>query len=152
MDSSQSNTRSSRLSLRIAPEALDEIREAASAQQQDVTSFVLGAAMERARIIRLETRVLALAPAELARFMAAVVRESGDNSPPPTPSAAIRNSRPSPFRISQRPSPVQFGASKSSVEDERTSRRAPVATSRTKSSARWPGLKMRGIDSLRGAG
>jgi uncharacterized protein (DUF1778 family) len=80
MDSSQSNTRSSRLSLRIAPEALDEIREAASAQQQDVTSFVLGAAMERARIIRLETRVLALAPAELARFMAAVARESGDNS------------------------------------------------------------------------
>ena len=80
MDSSQSNTRSSRLSMRIAPEALDEIREAASAQQQDVTSFVLGAAMERARIIRLETRVLALAPAELARFMAAVVRESGDNS------------------------------------------------------------------------
>jgi uncharacterized protein (DUF1778 family) len=80
MDSSQLTTRSSRLSLRIAPEALDEIREAASAQQQDVTSFVLGAAMERARVIRLETRVLALAPAELARFMAAIVKESGDSS------------------------------------------------------------------------
>jgi uncharacterized protein (DUF1778 family) len=40
-----------RLNMRIAPEALTTIREAAAAQQQDVTSFVLGAAMDRARTV-----------------------------------------------------------------------------------------------------
>jgi uncharacterized protein (DUF1778 family) len=40
-----------RLNMRIDPEALMTIREAAAAQQQDVTAFVLGAAMDRARTV-----------------------------------------------------------------------------------------------------
>ncbi len=40
-----------RLNMRIAPDALTTIREAAAAQQQDVTSFVLGAALDRARAV-----------------------------------------------------------------------------------------------------
>ncbi|WP_400996651.1 DUF1778 domain-containing protein [Agromyces sp. GXQ0307] len=54
--------RSARLNMRISPEALELIRSAAARQQQDVTSFVLGAAMERARAILLEDQVLRLSP------------------------------------------------------------------------------------------
>jgi len=50
--------RSVRLSMRIAPDALETIREAAIAQQQDITGFVLGAAMDRARAVVLEERKL----------------------------------------------------------------------------------------------
>lgn len=50
--------RSARLSMRIAPDALETIREAAIAQQQDITGFVLGAAMDRARAVVLEERKL----------------------------------------------------------------------------------------------
>jgi hypothetical protein len=44
--------------MRIAPDALETIREAAIAQQQDITGFVLGAAMDRARAVVLEERAL----------------------------------------------------------------------------------------------
>jgi uncharacterized protein (DUF1778 family) len=54
--------RSARLNMRISPEALELIRSAAEKQQQDVTAFVLGAAMERARAILLEEQVLRLSP------------------------------------------------------------------------------------------
>ena len=50
--------RSARLSMRIAPDALETIREAAILQQQDITGFVLGAAMDRARAVVLEERKL----------------------------------------------------------------------------------------------
>ena len=50
--------RSARVSMRIAPDALETIREAAIAQQQDITGFVLGAAMDRARAVVLEERKL----------------------------------------------------------------------------------------------
>jgi len=50
--------RSARLSMRIAPDALETIREAAIAQQQDITGFVLSAAMDRARAVVLEERAL----------------------------------------------------------------------------------------------
>lgn len=59
--------RTARLNMRVSPEAQATIREAAAAQQQDVTSFVLGAALERARVVLLEERVLKLTPAELAQ-------------------------------------------------------------------------------------
>lgn len=67
--------RSGRLSMRIAPDALDTIREAAAAQQQDVTSFVLGAAMDRARVVLMEDRVMRLTPTEVARLETAFDRE-----------------------------------------------------------------------------
>ena len=50
--------RTARLNMRIAPDALETIREAAIAQQQDITGFVLGAAMDRARAVVLEERKL----------------------------------------------------------------------------------------------
>ena len=50
--------RSARVSMRIAPDALETIREAATLQQQDITGFVLGAAMDRARAVVLEERKL----------------------------------------------------------------------------------------------
>lgn len=54
--------RSSRLNMRISPEALDLLRVAAEKQQQDLTAFVLGAAMERARSVLLEDQILRLSP------------------------------------------------------------------------------------------
>ncbi len=58
--------RSARLNIRIAPDALETIREAAIAQQQDITGFVLGAAMDRARAVVLEERALRAGPADAA--------------------------------------------------------------------------------------
>lgn len=77
------SSRDSRLNMRIATDALEAIREAASAQQQDVTSFVLGAAMERARSILVEERILRLTPAEVTQVNAAL-----DAEPQPIPELA----------------------------------------------------------------
>jgi uncharacterized protein (DUF1778 family) len=43
------NGRTARLNMRLTPQALVLIREAAAAQNQDITSFVLGAALDKAR-------------------------------------------------------------------------------------------------------
>lgn len=74
MPSSPSD-RSARLNMRVSPEALTMIREAAAAQQQDVTSFVLGAAMDQARSVLLTERVMRLTPAEAAQVDAALESE-----------------------------------------------------------------------------
>jgi uncharacterized protein (DUF1778 family) len=60
-----SEAKSARINLRLDPEALETIRAAARAQQQDLTSFVLGAAMERARTVIAEDRLLRLTPHEV---------------------------------------------------------------------------------------
>jgi uncharacterized protein (DUF1778 family) len=57
-----SEAKSARINLRLDPGALETIRAAARAQQQDLTSFVLGAAMERARTVIAEDRLLRLTP------------------------------------------------------------------------------------------
>jgi len=75
MNPTQTPDRSARLNMRISPDALESIREAASAQQQDVTSFVLGAAMERARAVLVEERLLQLTPTEVAQIDAALEAE-----------------------------------------------------------------------------
>ena len=67
--------RSARLNMRIAPRALDMIRRAAAAQQQDVTSFVLGAAMERARAVLVEEGALVLSGRDAAQLDEALERE-----------------------------------------------------------------------------
>lgn len=67
--------RSERLNMRVAPEPLATIREAAAAQQQDVSAFVLGAAMEHARDVLLRDRVLQLTPRELDQVDAALDAE-----------------------------------------------------------------------------
>lgn len=54
--------RSARLNMRISPEALDLLKDAAAKQEQDLSAFVLGTAMERARSILLEDQVLRLSP------------------------------------------------------------------------------------------
>jgi len=87
--------RSARLNMRVAPEALTMIRQAAAAQQQDVTSFVLGAAMDQARSVLLTERVMRLTPAEAAQIDAALQAE-----PRVLPELAglIRDARASQFR------------------------------------------------------
>lgn len=70
------STRSERLNMRLSPEALATIREAASAQQQDVSAFVLGAAMERSREVLLRDRVIKLTPREVDQVEAALNEEA----------------------------------------------------------------------------
>ena len=64
-----------RLNMRIAPCALDTIRRAAAAQQQDVSSFVLGAAMERARAVLVEEGALVLTAREAAQLDEVLARD-----------------------------------------------------------------------------
>ena len=68
--------RSARLNMRISPEAIETLREAAAAQQQDVTSFVLGAAMERARSVLMEQRVMLLTAREAVQVEESLDREA----------------------------------------------------------------------------
>ncbi|NOW01323.1 DUF1778 domain-containing protein [Isoptericola chiayiensis] len=62
--------------MRLSPDALETIREAAAAQQQDVSAFVLGAAMEHAREVLLRDRVLQLTPRELDQVDTALDAEA----------------------------------------------------------------------------
>ncbi len=70
-----SEAKSARVNLRLSPEALETIRAAASVQQQDLTSFVLGAAMERARAVLAEDRILRLTPHEVNQLERALDSE-----------------------------------------------------------------------------
>jgi len=70
-----SEAKSARINLRLSPESLDTIREAASVQEQDLTSFVLGAAMERARAVLTEDRILRLTPHEVNQLERALDAE-----------------------------------------------------------------------------
>ncbi|MER3389259.1 MAG: DUF1778 domain-containing protein [Microcella sp.] len=53
-----------RINMRVDPDALEQIREAARLQGQDLTAFVLGSAMSSAREVLLEDRVMRLSPAD----------------------------------------------------------------------------------------
>lgn len=68
-------TSTARINMRLAPSALETIREAAEAQQQDVTAFVLGAALDRARDVVTAERITRLTAAETRDFEAALERE-----------------------------------------------------------------------------
>jgi uncharacterized protein (DUF1778 family) len=70
-----SEAKSARINLRLNPEALEAIRLAASVQQQDLTSFILGAAMERARAVIAEDRLLRLTPHEVNQLERALDAE-----------------------------------------------------------------------------
>ncbi len=69
------NTKTERLNVRLTAEALETVREAAAVQQQDVTSFVLGAALERARAVLAEDRLLRLTPHEVNQLEQALDRD-----------------------------------------------------------------------------
>jgi uncharacterized protein (DUF1778 family) len=70
-----SEAKSARINLRLNPESLETLRAAASVQQQDLTSFVLGAAMERARAVLTEDRLLRLTPYEVSELERALDSE-----------------------------------------------------------------------------
>lgn len=70
-----SDAKSDRINVRLSPDAHETIRAAASLQQQDVTSFVLGAAMERARAVLAEDRILRLTPHEVNQLEKALDAE-----------------------------------------------------------------------------
>jgi uncharacterized protein (DUF1778 family) len=69
------STRSQRVNMRIAPESLDLLRRAARTQQQDLSSFVLGAALDRARAVMTEVQILELSATEAARLDALLEEE-----------------------------------------------------------------------------
>lgn len=64
-----------RLNLRVAGEALSQIKRAAQLSQQDVTSFVLGAALDRSRTILAEDQFLRLTPTEVVQIEAALAAD-----------------------------------------------------------------------------
>ncbi len=100
MDDVMTETKTERLNLRLSSEALATVREAASLQQQDLTSFILGAALERARAILTEERLLRLTPHEVNQIeraldadaasvpqLAALLRRHGAVAPSEVPAA-----------------------------------------------------------------
>lgn len=69
------NARTSRINMRINEDSLEQLRAAAIVEQQDLSAFVLGSAMERARKVLLEDRVLKLSPAEVMQLERALDRD-----------------------------------------------------------------------------
>jgi uncharacterized protein (DUF1778 family) len=68
-------TKAGRLNLRVSSDALTTIREAAAVQGQDMTSFVMGAALERARSVLAEDQLLRLSPQAVLQLERALERE-----------------------------------------------------------------------------
>jgi uncharacterized protein (DUF1778 family) len=60
----ETSAKSQKINMRISTDALLLLREAASLNQQDLTSFVLGAAVAQARQTMLEHRTMFLSEAE----------------------------------------------------------------------------------------
>lgn len=73
-------TAQARINMRVSPESLEQLREAAKVQGQDLTAFVLGAALSNARQVLFEDRVLRLTPAEVRQL-----EEALDSDAPPSP-------------------------------------------------------------------
>ena len=61
-------TKTERLNLRCSAATVTTLREAAAVQDQDLTSFILGAALERARSVLAEDRMLRLSPHEVLQL------------------------------------------------------------------------------------
>jgi uncharacterized protein (DUF1778 family) len=70
-----SEAKSARINLRLNAESLATIKAAAHVQQQDLTSFVLGTVMERARAVLTEDRLLRLTPHEVSQLEQALDSE-----------------------------------------------------------------------------
>lgn len=65
----------SRINMRVSEENLALIKSAAEENGQDMTSFVLGAALDRARAVVLQAHVTRLSASEAERFEAMLERE-----------------------------------------------------------------------------
>jgi hypothetical protein len=91
--------RTARLNMRIGPDAFALIREAAIAQRQDITGFVLGAAMDRARaIVRYERALRASArPAPLGWSNPSGADPSGADPSGADPSGGDSDGEDAPF-------------------------------------------------------
>lgn len=68
-------SKDARLNMRLTAEALETIKQAAAIQQQDLTSFVLGAALDRARSVLAEERILRLSPHDVTQLEAMLDRD-----------------------------------------------------------------------------
>lgn len=64
-----------RLNVRLSSDALAQIKDAAAISQQDLTSFLLGAALDRARTVLAEDRLLRLTPHDVDQLEKALNRE-----------------------------------------------------------------------------
>lgn len=69
-----------RINMRISQDNLDLIREAAQSNGQDMTAFILGAALSQARSVVLESRVTRLTASEATKL-----EEFLDAEPEPVP-------------------------------------------------------------------
>lgn len=67
--------KSERLNVRLSDDALEQIKEAAELQQQDMSAFVLGATLDRARAVLAEDRLLRLTPHDVAQLERSLDRE-----------------------------------------------------------------------------
>lgn len=72
---SELNLRTARLNMRITPDALEDIKAAAALNNQDVSSFVLSAALDNARDILVRERVIKLSPHEIVQLEKALTAE-----------------------------------------------------------------------------
>lgn len=68
-------TKTDRLNLRCSAATVMTLKEAAALQDQDLTSFILGAALDRARGILAEERSLRLSPHEVLQLEKALDAE-----------------------------------------------------------------------------
>jgi uncharacterized protein (DUF1778 family) len=75
MTTNDPSLKAARLNMRLTSEALETIKEAAAVQQQDLTSFVLGAALDRARSVLAEERMMRLSPHDLTQLEAVLDRD-----------------------------------------------------------------------------
>ncbi len=69
------SAKTERMNLRCNAETIATLREAAELQGQDLTSFVLGAALDRARSVLAEDRILRLDPAQVIQLEKALDAE-----------------------------------------------------------------------------
>lgn len=69
------STKTERLNLRCSSESLTTLRSAAELQGQDLTSFLLSAALDRARSVLVEDRLLRISPAEVLQVEKALDAE-----------------------------------------------------------------------------
>ena len=73
--------KSERLNIRLSEEARDLLRSAAELQQQDLTSFILGPALENARAIVLQDMLVKLSPVEVNQIERALDEPSTASKP-----------------------------------------------------------------------
>lgn len=80
--------------MRISPEALQKLRLASDLRQQDLTSFVLGSAINEANQVILKERLVTLTEEEFTRLERIVEAEVPNESLVELMSASPRNSKP----------------------------------------------------------